>query len=99
MTPRIPPAPISAAYRVENGLTSETLVPADAVTASASGLDPHISIANANLQVRRVARSPGMTEQAVKALIAEHTEGRALGLLGEPRVNVVTLNLALDGAR
>ena len=88
-----------AAYRVENGLTSETLVPADAVTASASGLDPHISIANANLQVRRVARSPGMTEQAVKALIAEHTEGRALGLLGEPRVNVVTLNLALDGAR
>jgi K+-transporting ATPase ATPase C chain len=88
-----------AAYRAENELTSATLIPADAVTASGSGLDPHISVANAGLQAGRVARSRGMTEQAVRAMIAEHTEARDLGLLGEPRVNVVTLNLALDGAR
>jgi len=88
-----------AAYRAENGLTSATLIPADAVTASASGLDPHISVANAGLQAGRVARSRGIMEQAVRAMIAEHTEGRDLGLLGEPRVNVVTLNLALDSAR
>ena len=89
----------AAAYRAENGLTTATAIPADAVTASASGLDPHISVANAKVQARRVAQSRGMTEQAVQSMIAEHTEGRALGLLGEPRVNVVTLNLALDGAR
>jgi K+-transporting ATPase ATPase C chain len=89
----------AAAYRAENGLTGEALIPADAVTASASGLDPHITVANANLQAGRVGRSRGMTEQAVRNMIAEHTEGRALGLLGEPRVNVVTLNLALDNVR
>jgi len=88
-----------AAYRAENGLTSETAVPADAVTASASGLDPHISVANALLQARRVAQHRGMTEQNVRKMIADHTEGRGFGLLGEPRVNVVILNLALDGAR
>ena len=88
-----------AAYRAENGLAGETAVPADAVTASASGLDPHISVANATLQARRVAQSRGMAEQTVRSLIADHTEARDLGLLGEPRVNVVVLNLALDNAR
>jgi len=88
-----------AAYRAENGLTSETAVPADAVMASASGLDPHISVANANLQASRVAQSRGMTEQAVRDMIADHTEARDFGLLGEPRINVVALNLALDSTR
>jgi K+-transporting ATPase ATPase C chain len=83
-------------YRIENNVGSDVLVPADAVTASASGLDPHISLKNALLQAPRVARARGLSETAVRRQIAVHTEGRFLGILGEPRVNVLRLNLALD---
>jgi len=75
------------------------LVPPDAVTASASGLDPHISPAYALLQVPRVARENGLSEDRVRRLVDEHTTGRGLGVLGAPAVNVLTLNLAVQGAR
>jgi K+-transporting ATPase ATPase C chain len=84
-------------YREENSLSPETMVPADAVTASASGLDPHISLNNALLQTPRVAKARGLDEMAVRKLIEAYTQGRDLGILGEPRVNVLMLNLALDG--
>jgi potassium-transporting ATPase KdpC subunit len=84
------------AYRALNGLSAHTPVPVDAVTASASGLDPDISVANARLQAARVARARGMRTRAALELIDEHTTGRTLGILGENAVNVLELNLALD---
>ncbi|MGE5284873.1 MAG: K(+)-transporting ATPase subunit C [Actinomycetota bacterium] len=86
-----------ADYRTENGLPQDARVPADAVTSSASGLDPHISVRNALLQAARVAKARGIGEKEVLAKVETHTEGRTLGFLGEPRVNVLTLNLSLDG--
>ena len=73
-------------------------IPVDLVTASASGLDPHISVAAALYQSGRVARVRGLSEDAMRKLIADHTEGKLLGVIGEPRVNVLELNLALDRA-
>jgi len=87
-----------AAYRADNGLPAEALVPADAVTASGSGLDPHISLENARLQAPRVARARGLTEAEIHRLIEAATEGRELGIFGEPRVNILLLNSAVDGA-
>ncbi|OGP75914.1 MAG: potassium-transporting ATPase subunit C [Deltaproteobacteria bacterium RBG_16_64_85] len=86
-----------AGYREENGLPPDARVPADAVTSSASGLDPHISVENAMLQAGRVAKVRGMSLTAVSQKIRNHTEGRDLMILGEPRVNVLMLNLDLDG--
>jgi potassium-transporting ATPase KdpC subunit len=88
-----------AAYRKENGLAKNVKVPVDAVTASASGLDPHISVANARIQAARVARVRGLTLARVNASIDAHTDGRSLGFLGEPGVNVLELNIALDRLR
>jgi K+-transporting ATPase ATPase C chain len=89
----------SAAYRRENDLRPAQRVPIDAVTTSGSGLDPDISVANARLQAARVARARSLDLNVVQALIEEHADGRSLGFLGEPGVNVLELNLALDGAR
>ncbi|HXP61629.1 MAG TPA: K(+)-transporting ATPase subunit C [Dongiaceae bacterium] len=86
-----------ADYRSQNGLATNAPVPADAVTASASGLDPHISPENAELQAARVAKARSLGEQAIRELIRQHTDAPDLGLLGDPGVNVLTLNLALDG--
>ena len=85
-----------AAYRKLNGLSNAVAIPVDAVTASASGLDPDISIANANLQAPRVARARDLPLADVLTLIRAHTTPRKLGFLGEPGVNVLEINLALD---
>jgi potassium-transporting ATPase KdpC subunit len=85
-----------AAYRAENDLAPDARIPADAVTASGSGLDPHISLKNALMQARRVAPARGFSSEALEKIIRAHTEGRDFGIFGEPRVNVLRLNLALD---
>jgi K+-transporting ATPase ATPase C chain len=88
-----------AAYRSENGLSESESVPADAVTASGSGLDPDISSQNAELQLPRVAKARGMSEDKLREVVRQHTHGRDLGVFGEPRVNVLQLNRALDQLR
>jgi len=85
-----------AAYRKENGLSETEPVPADAVTASGSGLDPQISLRNAELQTPRVAKARGLSEEKVRELVQQNTNRRDLGVLGEPGANVLELNLALD---
>lgn len=88
----------AAAFRSENHLTADASVPADAVTSSASGLDPHISVANAEIQAGRVARVRSLSIEEVRRLIVENTDGRSWGVLGEAGVNVLRLNRALDNA-
>jgi K+-transporting ATPase ATPase C chain len=83
-------------YRKSNGLPPDATVPIDAVTCSGSGLDPNISPENAALQVPRVARARGLSEDVVRRLLASHTQGRQLGFMGNPRVSVFDLNFALD---
>jgi len=83
-------------YRIENNLPAATLVPADAVTTSGSGLDPHISRGNAELQAARVAKARKLSADKVTRLIQDFTDGPDLGFLGEPGVNVLRINLALD---
>jgi potassium-transporting ATPase KdpC subunit len=85
-----------ARYRMENNLSPDILIPADAVMASGSGLDPEISLDNANLQIKRVATARGMDEARLRKLVAPALRKRDFGLLGEPGVNVLILNLSLD---
>ncbi len=85
-----------AAYRASNALAPDAPVPADAVTSSASGLDPHISLTNAQLQVARIAKTRSLPPATVAALITTHTDDRDLHIFGEPGVNVLLLNRALD---
>ena len=87
------------AYRRINGLAPDAMIPADAVTASASGLDPHISVKNALLQVSRVAHERKMSEEYIRRKVKKHTEARGLGFLGEPGLNVLMLNLELNRER
>jgi len=88
-----------ATYRSDNGLTTNAIVPADAVTASGSGLDPNISLKNAELQIPRVAKARSMSEEQVRKLVDQNMSGRDLDVFGEPRVNVMTLNFALDSSK
>ena len=88
-----------AAYRATNGVAEGESVPADAVTASASGLDPHISPRNAELQAARVTKARGLSAEKIEELIRMHTDEPDFGFLGEPGVNVVRLNLALDALK
>ena len=84
------------AYRQENGLASDAKVPVDAVTASGSGLDPQISVANARMQAPRVAKERNVDMDKMRGLIAKYTDDRPMNILGDPGVNVLELNLALD---
>jgi potassium-transporting ATPase KdpC subunit len=90
-----------ATYRADNNIATNSpiynMIPADAVTESASGLDPHISPANAEIQIARVAKARGISEEKLRELVKQNTSGRDLGIFGEPRVNVMKLNFALDG--
>jgi potassium-transporting ATPase KdpC subunit len=90
---------LAKAYREENGLAPDSTIPADAATRSASGLDPDVSPANAELQVARVAKARGLAADRVRAVVAGNTTARFLGIIGEPRVNVLQLNLALDALK
>jgi potassium-transporting ATPase KdpC subunit len=83
-------------YRKENGLSADVAIPADAVTASGSGLDPHISVRNAELQTARVAKARGLSAEKIREVINENTDARSLGIFGDPGVNVLQLNRALD---
>ena len=83
-------------FRLENGLSTSFPVPIDAVTRSGSGLDPHISLANATLQIPRVARERGLSQERVQELVQEHARDPQFGFLGSSRVSVLELNLALD---
>jgi K+-transporting ATPase ATPase C chain len=85
-----------ADYRTQNGMATNALVPADAVTGSGSGLDPHISLENAQLQAERVAKARSLKPEQVRTLIQQNTDLADLGILGDPGVNVLRLNLALD---
>jgi potassium-transporting ATPase KdpC subunit len=87
---------LAEAYRQENGLAADAMLPADAATRSGSGLDPHISPANAELQTARVAKARGVSIEQLRQLVAKYTEGRTWGVFGEPRVDVLRLNIALD---
>lgn len=84
------------AYGAENGLSETEPVPADAVTASGSGLDPEITLRNAELQIARVAKTRGLSEEKIRQFVQQNTDGRDLGVFGDPGVNVLQLNLALD---
>ena len=86
-----------ADYRKANNLSDTQLVPGDAVTASGSGLDPHISVKNALLQLPRVAKARSISEDDLQKLVKQYTDGPDFGILGEAGVNIVKLNLALDG--
>lgn len=90
---------LARAYREENGLAADAEVPSDAVTRSGSGLDPDISPSNADLQASRIAKARGLSLDQVRQLISDNTSGRFAGIYGEPRVNVLKLNLALDQAK
>jgi K+-transporting ATPase ATPase C chain len=83
-------------YRQENGLSADSVVPADAVTASGSGLDPHISLKNAQLQIPRIVKERGISEEVVRGEVTKATDHPLLGIGGDPGVNVLRLNLALD---
>ena len=86
-------------YRKENSLSADELIPGDAVTSSGSGLDPHISVRNAELQTPRVAKARGLSQEQVHEFVRQNTDGAQFGILGDPGVNVLKFNLALDQAR